>query len=393
MKVKLGEVCELIRNGVSIKQLDNAQGIPITRIETISEKNVDRARMGYADIFDIEKYKDYVLQDQDILMSHINSEKHLGKSALYYKKNGEVIIHGMNLLVLRVKKDKALPIYANYYFNSETFRRNLVNITKKSVNQASFSVSSLKEIPFPQITIDEQIKIATKLEKIDFLIDLRKKQLEQLDLLVKARFVELFGNPLDGTAKYPIHQVGKIAESVDPQPSHRTPPVVENGIPYVSIKDCDYRTGTIDFAGARKVSVTVLEEHLKRYTIHNGDFVIGKIGTIGNPIFVPARNDYTLSANVVLVQPNSELVSPYFLKCSFESDFVERQFAEAKNSTSQAAFGIQKVRAIEVMNPDIDVQREFEQFVTQVDKSKLAVKQSLEKLELLKKALMQQYFG
>lgn len=103
----------------------------------------------------------------------------------------------------------------------------------------------------------------------------------------------------------------------------------------------------------------MLEEHLNRYTLHDGDFVIGKIGTIGNPVFVPVSDDYTLSANVILVQPNSELVSPYFLKFSFESDYIERQFIEAKNSTSQAAFGIQKVRMINVMNPDLSVQREF----------------------------------
>lgn len=55
----------------------------------------------------------------------------------------------------------------------------------------------------------------------------------------------MFGEPLDGTAKYPIHQVGEIANLVDPQPSHRTPPIDEDGIPYVSIKDCDYKTGKI----------------------------------------------------------------------------------------------------------------------------------------------------
>ena len=130
-------------------------------------------------------------------------------------------------------------------------------------------------------------------------------------------------------------------------------------------------SGKIDFEGARKVSREVLEEHLNRYTLHDGDFVIGKIGTIGNPVFVPARDDYTLSANVVLVQPDSDLVSPYFLKHSFESDFVERQFAEAKNSTSQAAFGIQKVRTVKVMNPGLNIQRGFADFVKQVDKSKV----------------------
>lgn len=247
------------------------------------------------------------------------------------------------------------------------------------------------EIPFP--SKEQQQYAVDVLEKACSMTTLYQQQLQKLDELVKARFVEMFGDPLDGTAKYPIHQVGDVADSVDPQPSHRTPPIDDNGIPYVSTKDCDYKTGKINFEGARKVSRKVLEEHLNRYTLHDGDFIIGKIGTIGNPVFVPARDDYTLSANVVLVQPNSNLVSPYFLKYSFESDFVENQFAEAKNSTSQAAFGIQKVRTVKVMNPDLSIQMGFENFVKQTDKSKVAVQKALDEAQLLFDSLMQKYFG
>ena len=99
---KLEDTFVFIRNGASIKQGEDDTGYPITRIETISDRVVNREKMGYAGITDIEKYKDYVLQDGDILMSHINSEIHLGKSALYRKQGEEVIIHGMNLLCLRL---------------------------------------------------------------------------------------------------------------------------------------------------------------------------------------------------------------------------------------------------------------------------------------------------
>lgn len=255
-----------------------------------------------------------------------------------------------------------------YYFMEgyiEELRKQAIGGVIKYIKVGNLT-EALIELP----SVDEQKLIVEILEKAKGILDKRNDEICALDTLIKARFVELFGNPLDGTAKYTIHHVGDVAEAVDPQPSHRTPPVQEGGIPYVSIKDCDYKTGKFDFEGARKVNKKVLEEHLNRYTLHDGDFIIGKIGTIGKPIFVPIRTDYTLSANVVLVQPNSELVSPYFLKYSFESDFVERQFFEAKNSTSQAAFGIQKVRAIEVMNPNLDVQREFEEFAKQIDKSK-----------------------
>lgn len=76
---RLGDIFSVIRNGASIKQTDGAGGFPITRIETISNREVDRNKFGYAGIKDIDKYHEYILQDGDILMSHINSEKHLGK--------------------------------------------------------------------------------------------------------------------------------------------------------------------------------------------------------------------------------------------------------------------------------------------------------------------------
>ena len=362
-----------IQNGANIKQGDVDDGFPITRIETTANDKFNRDRMGYAGITNISKYESYVLEDGDLLMSHINSVQYLGRTVLYVKEADETIIHGMNLLRLKARRNIIDPSYARYCFYGHSFRSKISNITKKSVNQASFAVKDLKQIKIEVPSLSEQDQIVKILDGIQNLIQMRNDELSALDDLIKARFVEMFGNPLDGTAKYPIHHVGEVANSVDPQPSHRTPPIDEDGIPYVSTKDCDYKTGKIDFEGARKVSREVLEEHLNRYTLHDGDFVIGKIGTIGNPVFVPARDDYTLSANVVLVQPDSDLVSPYFLKCSFESDFVERQFAEAKNSTSQAAFGIQKVRTVKVMNPGLNIQRGFADFVKQVDKSKFSV--------------------
>ena len=282
-----------------------------------------------------------------------------------------------------------IPDYLYYSFSG----RDWENGTNRAVMGATLNKATIGELQIDIPDLNTQRAVVERMDKVSELIDLRKRQLAKLDELVKARFVEMFGDPLTGTAKWPIQTVGDVAEAVDPQPSHRTPPEVQNGVPYISIKDCDYKTGNIDFENARKVSANVLEEHINRYTLHEGDFIIGKIGTIGNPIFVPARKDYTLSANIVLVQPDSDKVSPYFLKYSFMSDFIERQFDEAKNSTSQAAFGIQKVRAIKILKPELEVQKEFETFVKQLDKLKSTVQQSLDKLETLKKSLMQEYFG
>lgn len=344
MRVKLEDVCE--RGSSNLKQSDIADGHGDYPIYGAS------GYIGNVNFYHQEKPYVAVVKDG----------AGIGRTTLHPAKSS--VIGTMQYLL---PKENVLPEYLCYvvrymhlekYFTGAT----IPHIYFKDYKNEQFNLDSL----------EEQAKIVDVLVKCERIIVEREEELRMLNDLIKARFVELFGDPLDGTAKYPIHQVGDVAVSVDPQPSHRTPPVEEGGIPYVSIKDCDSKTGMIDFEGARKVSRKVLEEHLDRYTLHEGDFVIGKIGTIGNPIFVPARNDYTLSANVVLVQPNTELVSAYYLKYAFESAFVERQFSEAKNSTSQAAFGIQKVRTIEVMNPDIEIQRGFESFAKQVDKSKFA---------------------
>lgn len=374
---KLGDIATYI-NGYAFKpEQRGSEGLPIIRIQDLTGNAYD---LGY---YNGDYPKKIELNDGDVLISWSAS---LG---VYLWNRGKALLnqHIFKVVFDKVKIDKFYFMYAVEYnldkMSLKTHGATMKHITKKDFDNVV--------IPYPDL--EYQKEISYRLTSLKGIIEKYQEQLDLLDELIKARFVELFGNPLDGTAKYPIHQVGEVANSVDPQPSHRTPPVEEGGIPYVSIKDCDYKTGKIDFEGARKVSPKVLEEHMNRYTLHDGDFVVGKIGTIGNPVFVPARNDYTLSANVVLIQPNSELVSPYFLKYSFESDFVERQFAEAKNSTSQAAFGIQKVRTVEVMNPDLDVQREFEIFVKQVDKSKFEIQKSLEKTQQLYDSLMQKYFG
>lgn len=184
---KIADAFSLIRNGANIKQGLDDSGYPITRIETISNRTVDRDKMGYAGITDITKYSDYVLQDGDILMSHINSETHLGKVARYEKYEGETIIHGMNLLCLRPNKNLVDSRYAFYYLSSEAFLHQIPRITKKSVNQASFNVAALKELTFPISSMEVQQPVADILDKVNELIALRKEQLAKLDELIKAR--------------------------------------------------------------------------------------------------------------------------------------------------------------------------------------------------------------
>lgn len=175
-----------IRNGVSIKQFDG-DGIPITRIESISNEYLNFSKLGFANIYD-ENYKEYYLKNGDILMSHINSQKHLGKTAIIENLDKKVI-HGMNLICLRPDMKKILPEYIFYFFKTKKFKKSIVKISKKSVNQASFSVGDLKKIKIEIPTLIYQEEVVKKLNKVKKILNDKKEQIKLLDELIKSRFL------------------------------------------------------------------------------------------------------------------------------------------------------------------------------------------------------------
>jgi type I restriction enzyme, S subunit len=189
-------------------------------------------------------------------------------------------------------------------------------------------------------------------------------------------------------------RLGDVANAIDPQPSHRTPPIVQNGVPFVSIKDFDSGLDKIDFTHARRVSPSVLKEHLERYELEIGDFVIGKIGTIGKPVRIVLPQDYCLSANIVLIQPRK--ISTTYLYYFFQSNLIEKAFTAGMKATSQPAFGIQKVRELRIELPSEEEQRnivqEIEGRFSVADKMEENISQSLQQAEALRQSILKKAF-
>ena len=246
------------------------------------------------------------------------------------------------------------------------------------------------EIPLP--SPDEQRKIAAVLDKISDLTAKRRRQLDKLDELVKSRFVEMFGDVLLDEKKWQKQRLSEIAEIVDPHPSHRTPPFSKNGIPYIGLTECDYNMYRINFKKARKVSKEILEEHIKRYTIDEGDFIIGKIGTIGKPFWIPKERSYVLSANTLLIKPKTSAVCPAYLFDVFQTTYMKHIIELGMKSTSQPAFGIQKAREIAIPLPPMELQKQYSHFVNYINGIMLNVQKSFDTLSMLRKLLMQKYF-
>ena len=174
--IRLRNITQFIRNGASIKQYGDASGLPITRIETISAGEIDRNRFGYADILEIGKYESYVMEDYDILMSHINSPKHLGKCALYRHTDNEVLIHGMNLLSIRPVLCE-LAEYLCVVFRSNYFKDFVWENMKQAVNQASITTTSISEFLLPMPPYKELKQIIKKSNRMSNIIDIISEEL------------------------------------------------------------------------------------------------------------------------------------------------------------------------------------------------------------------------
>ena len=163
--ISLENLCRSIRNGANIKQDKTRSGYPITRIETISNGTFNEDKLGYGDIFDIEKYSSYILHSGDLLISHINSLKHLGRT-VRFRGSSQAIIHGMNLVRVELN-DLADPAYVEAALQMPEARAYIQRHAKKSVNQASISISDLKKMPVLLPPLEEQKAFANYTVMVD----------------------------------------------------------------------------------------------------------------------------------------------------------------------------------------------------------------------------------
>ena len=390
-KLTVGECFLQIRNGANIKQGVADGGFPITRIETIANDRFNRDRMGYAGITDADKYQSYILEDGDLLMSHINSVQYLGRTVLYHKQENEKIIHGMNLLAMKANRDILNPAYAQYYFRSIPFRAQIRQITKKSVNQASFTVSDLKKIPIQVPSLLEQCNAVETLDRVNKLLELHQQQLHKLDELVKARFVEMFGDesnpynfPIVSIEDVASVQVGVVIKPAQyyTDADHGIKTFRSLNIGPMHIKDTDWVYFSEE--GNRKNQKSVLNEN---------DLVIVRSGAPGTACVITKEYAGCNAVDIIIARPDLGKVNPYYL-CQYTNlPHGKKQIEEGTGGAAQQHFNVGKYNKIRLTLPPLDQQLKFEKFVEQTDKSKVAVQKSLDEAQLLFDSLMQQYFG
>lgn len=398
--VNLGDFIDKIEAGKSHKcderpPKENEVGIIKVSAVTWGEFNQEESK---TILTDSHFNEGYLIKKGDFLFSRANTLELVGTCVIVKSFDKKLMLSDK---ILRfVLSENLSKDYLLYYLRSKIGRSEIESLA--SGNQDSMrniGQQRIRQIRLPYPPLYEQQEIVAKIEELFSELDKGKEQLEtalkQLKVyrqaVLKWAFEGKFTNSNGGWQKV---KLGEVANAVDPQPSHRTPPIVEGGIPYVSTKDFDHATDTIDFSKARLVSPDVLEEHLNRYELQQGDFVIGKIGTIGKPVRLVLPQTYTLSANIVLIQPRK--VNTTYLYYFFQSSIIEKELLAGTRATTQAAFGIQKVRELIIHLPSKEEQepivQEIEGRLSVCDKVEETITKGIQQAETLRQSILKQAF-
>ena len=389
-----------IQNGANIKQGDVDGGYPITRIETTSNDTFNRDRMGYAGITDLSKYESYILEDGDLLMSHINSVQYLGRTVLYKKIDGETIIHGMNLLRLKANRGIIKPDYARYAFYSYPFRSQLANITKKSVNQASFAVKDLKRIKLNIPDLSVQADIVSTLDKLQSIITHRKQQLEKLDELIKARFVEMFGEPIDnpmGWQNKPLKELSTLITNGN-TPKGGSENYVDSGI--IFLRSQNVWRNRIDLSEVAYIDEAT-NQKMRKSIVKHKDILITKTGRINTEnsslgraaLYLGQDDSANINGHVYLVRLNDSVV-PEFVVTILTGEAYRKYIRKVcVGGIDKRQINLDQVEEFPIILPPIEQQKAFADFSNQINKSKVAVQKALDEAQLLFDSLMQEYFG
>lgn len=388
---KLGDCFDSIKNGATIKQERGAIGIPITRIETLSGGNFNRDRLGYANIESTEKYASFVLDDGDLLLSHINSKTYIGRTVVYNKLEGEEIIHGMNLLRMKANRNIVSPSYIYYCFKSDLFRIQIATYRKDAVNQSSIPVSDLKKINIPIPPLSEQERIVSELDLISGVIEKKKQQLKELDSLAQSIFYEMFGNPVENEKGWEVKKLGEVCDVRDG--THDSPKYLESS-DYILITSKNIIDGTIDFTTVSYICEEDFININKRSCVDNGDIIMAMIGTIGKPIIVKDIDKKFCIKNVALIKfAKSSLVMNVYIRALLDNQYFCHYIQSLNKGGTQKFIALGTIRKLETPIPPLSLQQEFASKIESIERQKELIKQSLKDTETLFNSRMDYYFN
>ena len=276
--------------------------------------------------------------------------------------------------------------YLRYYFNYHK-----PNQLVKDAAYPSISLSDVGNLVVDMKPESERNEIVSVLQHTESIITLRQQQLQKLNELVKARFVEMFGI-------YPANpkgwETGTIRDVVSDVRYGSSRPAVDGGkYPYLRMNNITYG-GELDLSDTKRIDIP--DNELDKCTVRRGDVLFNRTNSkeLVGKTCVYNRDDMMVLAGFVIRVRVSERILPEFLSEFLNTEFSKQMLlAMCKTAIGQANINAQEMQNIGLYLPPIELQRKFVQFKEQTDKSKVAVQKALDEAQLLFDSLMQKYFG
>ena len=374
MSRKLPEVCEIQYGFPFDSSLFSAEGdLPLIRIRDVVR--------GYTETYTSEKCDvAYLVHEGDILVGMdgvFNVAKWKGEPAY------------LNQRVCRIIPNETIDADFLFYF--------IPTALKKIENETAFvtvkhlKAKQLNAVVVPDVPIEEQKKIAAQLNVITDLIFLRQRQAEKLDELVKARFVEMFGDPVLNCQGFPVRTIGELTTEVKYGTSK---PAVEGGkYPYLRMNNLTI-DGKLDLHDLKQIDVDTSE--FEKCVVRKGDVLFNRTNSaelVGKTAYYGLDEEMIIAGYIIRVRVNN-LILPQYLSFYMNMPFMKQRIRSmAKGAVNQANINSKELKSIKVIVPPLEVQGKVVEYEERIDREKDRIQRSAALLETLKRSLMQQYFG
>ena len=352
-------------------------GVPLIRIRDVLR--------GYSETYTTEECtQEYIVQNGDILIG-MDGEFNIARW-----NGGKAYL---NQRVCRLIPSSKIDSTYLFYFMPKALKA--IEDKTSFVTVKHLSAKELNKVLVLVPSIQEQKKMANSLQQLDEMISLRKQQLSKLDELVKSRFIKLFGDVKTNKFGWEKCRFGDVATKIT-DGEHGTVPRVEKGESYLYFMARNItKDGNIDLTETSYVPEEVHRKIYKRCNPETGDILLVCVGaTIGKCTIVPKDfEEFCMARSVALIKPDNQKVNSTFLISLLKSDAIQNDIFNCAHAAAQAGLYTNMIINLDAFLPPIELQNQFAAFVEQTDKSKFEIQKSLEKLETLKKSLMQKYFG
>lgn len=368
----LEDVCDIL----------DSQRVPVTA------KDRTKGIYPYYGANGIQDYvDDYIFDDELVLLAEDGGNFGSKDRPIAYRVSGKCWVNN-HAHVLKAKDciDVDYLCYSIMFYDVSS----MVNgATRQKLNQAT-----MRKMLIPLPSKEKQLEIVANLDKVTCTIDLCNTILEKLDLLVKSRFVEMFGDTEVNSNNHPVHKLSDLC-TVSSSKRIYQEEQSSSGVPFLRISNL---VELID--NGRFGSDLFIPEEKYNELFTNGlvpkadDILVTSRGTLGKCYIIQEHDKFYFQDGMISwLYDIDKSITPLYLTLLFDTRDIKRQIDNLQSGSTVAYLSIAMLKKLNIVVPPLALQEQFAAFVEQTDKSKLAVKQVLEKAETLKKALMQEYFG